>query len=471
MKQARPIVSPTPTPLDTDPLPATEAFSQLLSRLDLFTPLAVPVLGASQIVALALAVVALFCSAFVSGCEIAYFSLTPSQVGDLEEEDTPLSRRILSLLSRPERLLATILIANNLVNVTIVVLCNFALGPLFDGMSEVASFILQTVLLTFLILLFGEVLPKLYANSDNLKWTRMAAGPLSALVSFFRPLSSVLVKSSVIVKKVVPKKNDSLTADDLSTALEITDVKSAQDKDILEGILRFGDTTASEVMTPRVDVTGLDMELTFPEVMKVVIDSGFARLPVYEDTMDNIKGVLYSRDLLPYVGRDDCDGFKWQTLMREPYYVPESRMIDDLLEDFRSRRVHLAIVIDEFGGTQGIVSLEDVLEEIVGDIDDEYDDEEKTYRKSPDGSWVFEGKTLLNDFFRVTGVNEDDYAAVTEDCETLAGMLLAIKGDFPKDKESIVYGCCRFLVLSVKNHRIVNVRVRVMNEIQPDQMI
>ncbi|MCI9172318.1 MAG: gliding motility-associated protein GldE [Muribaculaceae bacterium] len=426
-------------------------------------------MGAAQIVALVLAVLALFVSGFVSGSEIAFFSLSPAQCDELEEEGKR-GERILSMLDKPERLLATILIANNLVNVTIVVLCNFALGPVFEGMSEVWSFVLQTVLLTFLILLFGEILPKLYANSNNLGWARMATGPLSGMVKLFYPLSSVLVKSSVIVNKVVPKRSDAVTADDLTQALEIAEVDSKQDKDILEGILKFGDTTASEVMTPRVDVTGLDVELTFPEVMKVVIDSGFARLPVYEESMDDIKGVLYSRDLLPYVGKAESADFKWQSLMREPYYVPESRMIDDLLEDFRTRRVHLAIVIDEFGGTQGIVTLEDVLEEIVGDIDDEYDEEEKTYRRLPDGSYVFEGKTLLNDFFRVTGLDEEEYAQVTEDCETLAGMLLGLKGDFPKEKESIVYGRCRFLVLSVRQHRIVNVRVKVMNEVQPDQM-
>ena len=431
--------------------------------------LAVPSMGAAQIVALVLAVLALFISGFVSGSEIAFFSLSPAQCDELEEEGKR-GERILSMLDKPERLLATILIANNLVNVTIVVLCNFALGPVFEGMSEVWSFVLQTVLLTFLILLFGEILPKLYANSNNLGWARMATGPLSGMVKLFYPLSSVLVKSSVIVNKVVPKRSDAVTADDLTQALEIAEVDSKQDKDILEGILKFGDTTASEVMTPRVDVTGLDVELTFPEVMKVVIESGFARLPVYEESMDDIKGVLYSRDLLPYVGKAESADFKWQSLMREPYYVPESRMIDDLLEDFRTRRVHLAIVIDEFGGTQGIVTLEDVLEEIVGDIDDEYDEEEKTYRRLPDGSYVFEGKTLLNDFFRVTGLDEEEYAQVTEDCETLAGMLLGLKGDFPKEKESIVYGRCRFLVLSVRQHRIVNVRVKVMNEVQPDQM-
>ncbi|WP_371276924.1 gliding motility-associated protein GldE [Duncaniella dubosii] len=429
--------------------------------------LSIPAMSTAQIVSLSLAIIALVISGFVSGSEISFFSLTPVQCDELEESSS--GERVMRLLRVPERLLATILIINNLVNVTIVVLCNFALGPIFSGMSAVWSFILQTVLLTFLILLFGEILPKLYANSNNLAWAKMAAPVLEAGVKLFYPLSSVLVKSSGIVKKVVTKENTAVTADDLSQALEIAQVTDGDNKDMLEGILKFGDTTASEVMTPRVDVTGLDVDDDFAEVMKVVIESGFARLPVYENSMDNIKGVLYSRDLLPYIGRTK-EEFEWQKLMREPYFVPESRMIDDLLEDFRSRRVHLAIVVDEFGGTQGIVTLEDVLEEIVGDLADEYDVEEKNYRRLPDDTYIFEGKTLLNDFFRVTDLDEDDYSSVTEDCETLAGMLLAIKGDFPKEKESIVYGRCRFLILSIHQHRIVNVRVKVMSEVQPDQM-
>lgn len=450
--------------MDTDPLPATDPVSCIINAITL--SLSGSPMDAGQIIAIVLAIGCLFLSGFVSGSEIAFFSLTPTQCEEIE--DTPKGDKILGLLRNPERLLATILIANNLVNVTIVVLFNYALGPIFAGMSAVMSFILQTVILTFLILLFGEILPKLYANSNNLGWAKMAEGGLALCVKIFYPLSSLLVRSTVIVNKVVPKKQEEITADDLSQALEIANVGSSDNKDMLEGILKFGDTTTSEVMTPRVDVTGLDIEYTFEEVMKVVIDSGFARLPVYENSMDELRGVLYSRDLLPYIGNSDPD-FRWQTLMREPYYVPESRMIDDLLEDFRSRRVHLAIVIDEFGGTQGIVTLEDVLEEIVGDINDEYDEEDVTYRRLPDDTFIFEGKTLLNDFFRATELDEDDFAAVTEDCETLAGMLLAIKGDFPKDKESIVYGRCRFLVLSVKNHRIVNVRVKIMPSVQSDQ--
>lgn len=416
-----------------------------------------------QCLALACALLALAISGFVSGSEIAFFSLTSPQLEELEEE--PIGHKVKRLVSQPERLLATILIANNLVNVTIVVLTNYALGPVFSGMPEILSFILQTVILTFLILLFGEIVPKLIANTNNMRWVRFSVSGVSFMSAFFAPISRMLVGGTGIVKRVVVKKDHDVTAEELSQALEITDVTASDDKEMLEGILRFGDTTAGEVMTPRVDMTDINIDSDFDQVMKTVLDSGFSRIPVYRNTQDEIQGVLYSRDLLPYIGHADA-GFEWQKLLRKAYYVPESRMIDDLLEDFRSRRIHMAIVVDEFGGTQGIVTLEDVLEEIVGDINDEYDEEEKFYRRLPDDTFVFEGKTELGDFFRVTELDEDDYKEVTEDCETLAGMLLAIKGDFPKEKESIVYHRCRFLILDIKNHRISSVRVKVMPDIQ-----
>ena len=245
--------------------------------------------------------------------------------------------------------------------------------------------------------------------------------------------------------------------------VELTDVEAKDDKDLLEGILEFGDTTASEIMTPRVDITDIDITDSFDKVMEIVLKRGYARIPVYEGSQDNIKGILYARDLLPYIGAGN-DAFEWQKLLREPYFVPESRMIDDLLQDFRQRRIHIAVVIDEYGGTQGVVTLEDVLEEIVGDIADEYDEEEKTYRRLSDDTFIFEGKTLLTDFFRITGLEENDYKDVVEDCETLAGMILAIKGDFPKEKEPLVYGRCRFLVLDIEHHRITGIRVNVMPE-------
>ena len=425
-------------------------------------------LGIGAIIAIAVAILCLLLSGFISGSEIAYFSLTEQQLDELEDDKS--GEKILQLLSQPERLLATILIANNLVNVAIVILLNFALGPVFIGMSKVLSFILQTVLMTFLILLFGEILPKLYANYNILGWAKMASGGIRFMMKLFSPLSALMVLSTPILKKVVTKKNDGLTTDDLSQALEITSVATGDDKDMLEGILRFGNTTAVEIMTPRVDMTGIDYDDDFESVLKTVISSGYSRLPVYGDSHDDIRGVLYSRDLLPYIDlpareRENVD---WHGLLRETYYVPEQRMIDDLLEDFRRRHIHIAIVVDEFGGTQGIVTLEDVLEEIVGDINDEYDPEDTTYRRLPDDTFIFEGRTELNDFFRVTELNEDDYSSVTDDCETLAGMLLNIKGDFPKEKESIVYGRCRFLVLDMESHRITSVRVKVMPDIQSD---
>ncbi len=419
--------------------------------------------GAAKIVALVVAAFCLLLSGFVSGSEISFFSLTPSQIEELDE--SPKGAVIRKLLSRPEKLLATILISNNLVNVTIVVLCNFALGPVFADMSPVLSFVLQTVILTFLILLFGEILPKLYANNYPVKWALMACGPVSAMTRFFSPVSGMLVSSTSLVNRMVEKQPDQITTDELTQALEITDVEAGEQRNMLQGILKFGDTTASEIMTPRTEVTDIEFNLGFEQVLHVVVESGYSRLPVYEGSFDNVKGILYARDLLPYIGRK-VEGFDWHSLLRKPYYVPESRMIDDLLEDFRKMKNHLAIVLDEYGGSCGIVTMEDVLEEIVGDINDEYDEDEHTYKRLRDDTYVFEGRTLLTDFFRVTGLNEDDYASVCEDAETLAGMLLAIKGDFPKDKEPLVYGRCRFLILEISDHRINEVRVKVMPEPQ-----
>lgn len=438
-------------------------------------------LSTPQIVALVCAAIALLVSGFVSGSEIAFFSITPQQAEELD--DSPKSDDIRRLIGAPDRLLATILITNNLVNVTIVVLTSFALSGLFAQMEPWLNFLLQTVILTFLILLFGEILPKLVANNSPHKWAGFACPGVSFLMKLFYPLASVMVHSTKFVNKVVTRQSRNITADELEHALEITKVEARQDKEMLEGILKFGDTTAAEIMTPRVDITGLDFDMTFEEVMKVILEKGYSRLPVFGESQDDIKGVLYARDLLPYIPVTAADGavaadnevtatvtsdtvFEWQKLIRKPYFVPESRMIDDLLEDFRRLKLHMALVVDEYGGTQGVVTLEDVLEEIVGDINDEYDVEEQTYRRLPDNTYVFEGKTLLTDFFRVTELDEEDYAPVAEDCETLAGMLLAIKGDFPKEKESLVYGRCRFLVLHIEHHRIASVRVKVMPDVQ-----
>ena len=444
--------------MDTDPLPAFEPIALTLNLLA-----DIPAdFSTSKIIALAVALLCLLLSGFVSGSEIAYFSLTPAQCDELA--DTPRGEGIIRLLKQPQKLLATILIANNLVNVTIVVLSNYALGPVFDGMSPVLSFVLQTVLLTFLILLFGEIVPKLYANNNPERWAVLAEPGLSFISRVLHPLSRLLEKSGTLARRVVTKQAHDITTSELSRALEITQDTSADDKEMLEGILKFGDTAASEIMTPRVEMTALDMEMTFDQVMAVVIDSGYSRLPVFGDNQDDIKGVLYSRDLLPYIGKqpEDSVEFSWQSLLRPAYFVPEARQIDDLLEDFRKRKIHMAIVVDEYGGTQGVVTLEDVLEEIVGDIDDEYDEPDTTYKRLRDDTYVFEGRTPLTDFFRVTGLDPEDYRDVCEDVETLAGMILAVKGDFPKEKEPLVCKRLRFLVLDVVDHRITEVRVKVM---------
>lgn len=422
------------------------------------------IFGTAQIIALSVAVLALVLSGFISGSEIAFFSINQARREKLEETES--GRRALSLLNKPELLLATVLTANNLVNVTIVVLTNFALGPVFSGMPPVWSFVLQTVILTFLILLFGEILPKLIANRAPEKWAKFAVTGIKILRFICYPVARLLVSSTYIVHRVVTKQAPKISADDLSQALELTGVDTADDKEMLEGILEFGDTAASEIMTPRIKITDIDITSTFEQVLKIVRDSGYARLPVYEGSQDNIKGVLYSRDLLPYIGHANPESFDWRTLLRQPYFVPEARKIDDLLEDFRRRHIHLAIVVDEFGGTQGIVTMEDVLEEIVGDIYDEYDEDESTYKRLRDDTYIFEGRTLLTDFFRITGLDEAEFSEVAEDCETLAGMLLAIKGDFPKDKEPLVYGRCRFLILEITEHRIAEVRVKIMPDIQ-----
>lgn len=437
-------------------MPAIEPILSLI-------PASLTTFGLPEVVALVLAAVCLVVSGFISGSEIAFFSLSPQQLDQLDDSSAgPAIRRLLSL---PERLLATILITNNMVNVTIVVLCNFALGPIFNNMDPIWSFVLQTVILTFLILLFGEILPKLYANSHSDSWAKFAISPVTLISKLLSPLSRLLVSSTTLVNRVVVRQPDNITADELTQALEITDVAAADQRHMLQGILKFGDTTASEIMTPRTDITDIDYDADFDSVMRIVVESGYSRLPVYQGSFDNVKGILYARDLLPFIGRRP-DDFDWHSLLRDPYYVPESRNIDDLLEDFRRMKIHLAIVLDEYGGTCGLVTMEDVLEEIVGDINDEYDDDEHTFKRLKDNSFIFEGRTLLTDFFRVTGLNADDYDDVTEDVETLAGMLLNIKGDFPHDKEPLVYGRCRFLILDISDHRINEVRVKVFADNQ-----
>lgn len=445
--------------MDPDPLSCVLSF--LCAALDLSqSSIAVntPTLG--SIIAIIIAVFALFFSAYNSGSEIAFFSMSKEDIanieGDLKRE------RVAQLLAKPEKLLATILIGNNMVNILIAILLNYAMNQIFEFRSVVSSFVVQTVILTFLILLFGEIIPKLYASNHNVKFAKFSAPGLSFMMTLFGPLSKLMVRGTFIVRKTVSRRSDNLSVDDLSRALEASDVTSTDEKEMLKGILTFGDKAVVEIMRPRVDVVAIDYDAPFSEVMKTVIENGYSRMPVYEGSADNIKGMLYAKDLLPYIGKCD-NSFNWQSLLRLVYFVPETRPIDDLLEDFRTKKMHMAIVVDEYGCVQGIATLEDVLEEIVGDIDDEYDIEEKFYTKISKNTYVFDAKTPLDDFYEVTGTEESEFKDYLENAETIAGLLLNVKGDFLKEKESVVCGRCNFFILKVKKYRIEKVRV-VVNE-------
>lgn len=447
--------------MDTDPLPAHSIWllcQQATSAIS-FTE---PESWTSWIIIVSIALMCLCVSAFVSGSEISYFGLNQQDIDALQEDESSNAKKVLALISNPEKLLATILIANNLVNITMVVLLTFAINETVKFNSGIVSFLLQTVLLTFLLLLFGEISPKLVARGRSLKWALTAAPGIEFLTKIFSPLSSLLVKSSVMINKIVEKKRENLTTDELEKALEISDLQEGQDKDLLEGILTFGDKEASEVMISRVDVTDIEYHSNFAEVIDVIEKSGFSRIPVYDKSQDTIKGIIYSKDLLPHIGNNDPK-FRWQALIRDAYFVPESRSLNDLLEDFRKKKMHIAIVIDEYGDTQGIVTLEDVIEEIVGEIDDEYDESKDLYRAISQDTFIFDAKIPISDFCRVTGVEEEVLGDIG-DAETLAGLMLEIKGDFPENKESLQRGPFRFLIMQIEKHRIKKIRVSIKLE-------
>jgi gliding motility-associated protein GldE len=417
-----------------------------------------PSVGA--LVALVLAIVLLYASGFVSASEIAFFSLSPQDKSEIEEDKHPADRRIRALLADTETLLATVLISNNFVNVTIIMLCNYFFASTVQwGDNVVLQFLVITVILTFLLLLFGEIMPKIYSAQHTLRFCRRAAPVISMLRVVFYPLSRLLVGSSFFLNKYAVKHNE-LTVDDLSQALELTDkTEISEESNILEGIIRFGKETAKEVMTSRLDMVALDADTPYDEVLRCIVDTAYSRIPVYEENIDNIRGVLYIKDLLPHL--DKPADFRWQALIRPAYFVPETKMIDDLLRDFQANKIHVAVVVDEFGGTSGIVTMEDIIEEIVGEIHDEYDDEERSYVRLNEHTYVFEAKTLLSDFYKILKIDPDTFARVEGDADTLAGLLLEIKGDFPARHESIEYDRFRFEVLEMTQRRIIKVKVTI----------
>ena len=426
---------------------------QLLSEVTFMAPS----LGA--LISFGIATILLVFSGFASGSEIAFFSLSPSDIRELDEDKNPSDKNIRMLRDDSERTLATILITNNLVNVTIIMLCNYFFAHVIDfGQAYWLQFLVLTILLTFLLLLFGEIMPKVYAGQHALSFCRRSAGGVMVLRKVFWPLSSVLIRSGIIAEKVVQKENHALSVDELEQALELTDEDELKDeKDMLEGIVRFGDETAKEVMTSRQDVVDLDFSLPFPEVLKCIVENNYSRIPVYQDTIDNIRGILYIKDLLPHISKPAS--FRWQSLIRPPYFVPETKKIDDLLREFQENKVHIAIVVDEFGGTSGIITLEDILEEIVGEINDEYDEEEKSFTRINANTYIFEGKTLLSDFYKILDLNDDTFEEVEGDADSLAGLLLEIKGDFPELHERLDFKHFTFEPTELDGHRISKIKV------------
>ena len=425
---------------------------ELLSILKSFNP--------ETLLELLLMLILLLLSGLISGSEVAFFSLDPKDISELESEENKANQQILDLLRFPKRLLATILIANNLVNVAIIIFSTIIINNIFDFSEHKAiGFSIQVVVVTFLLLLFGEVIPKIYSNRNSKKITQLMAAPLIILRKAFLPLSLTLVRSTNFLGKRLQKKSDNISVDELSHALELTadEHSDEEEQKILKGIVKFGNTDVKQIMTARVDVFALDNSENFDAVIALILDSGFSRIPVYNGNFDSIDGLLYVKDLLPHI--DSPDSFEWQKLVRQPFFVPENKKIDDLLEEIQQKKIHLAIVVDEYGGTSGIVTLEDIIEEIVGDISDEFDDDNLTYSKLDEENFIFEGKTSLNDFYRMVDIDGSNFENRKGDSDTLAGFVIEQAGHIPVKGESIDFLNFTFLVESADQRRVSSIKV------------
>ena len=401
----------------------------------------------------------LIISAFISGSEVALFSLSQKDVDDVVNEDSNKGNLIQKLLQTPKKLLATILVANNFVNIAIVILFSSFSGQLFGGIaSPLVRFVLEVILVTFMILLFGEVLPKIYANRNNVHFTKIVVVPISILDKLLSPISIPMRNAILYIEKKLNVQKGNFSVDQLSQALELTHQSetTVEEQKILEGIVTFGSTEVKQVMIPRIDVFAINIEDDFTAVLPNIVEKGYSRIPVYRDNIDQIEGVLFIKDLIPYI---DETVFTWQSLIRKPFFVPENKKLDNLLKDFQAMKNHLAVVVDEYGGTCGIITLEDVLEEIVGDISDEFDDDDVTYTQIDDNNYLFEGKTSLKDFYRVVDIEEDAFEDSKGEAETLAGFLLEISGNFPKKKHKITFNGIIFTIENIDKRRIKQVKV------------
>lgn len=427
-----------------------ETFEQII-----LTP---PQTGAWIILALSLLFLVL--SAFISASEVSFVSLTNTDKEKLNASHAQADRIILTLLGDSERLKAAMLVAHTLTDVAFILLGNyFLMQSIHNAPSDAWLIVGNTVILVLLMLLFGEIIPRIYATQKPLAFCRKAARAMNFTYRLFRPIAGWMVTSSNYLQKLAGRDNaHNLSVDELSQALELTDQNDiSEEQNMLRGIIRFGGETVKEVMTARLDIVDLELNTPFPQVIRCIIDNGYSRIPVYQNSRDNIKGVLYIKDLLPYL--DKGDNFHWQSLIRPPYFVPDTKMIDDLLREFQRQKIHIAIVVDEFGGTSGLITMEDIIEEIIGEINDEYDEDERTYAKLNDSTYVFEGKTSLSDFYKITHSQEADFEPMAGEADTLAGLLLELKGEFPSRHEKLTYRNFTFEVLEMDNRRILKIKV------------
>lgn len=412
------------------------------------------------VIGLAVLVVLLLISAMVSGSEVAYFALSPKNLEKLKDKKTGKSIHVLKLLEKPKRLLATILITNNFVNVGIVILFSFISHSLFTFSNyPILGFLIEVVFITLIILLFGEIIPKIYSTQYPLNFALQTALPLTFFSKLFSPFSRALVKTTVFAnKKIQVKRNISI--DELSDALSIAGDDLKEEERLLKGIVKFSRTEVCEIMTPRLDVVAISNQSGYKKLLAVIQETGLSRIPVYEESFDVVKGIMYVKDLLPYL--DESDAFDWQKLIREPYFVPESKKIDDLLGEFQQKKIHMALIIDEYGGVSGVVTLEDILEEIVGEINDESDENVPNFQRIDEKTYLFEGKTLLNDFYRILNEEEDYFDQLKGDADSLAGLILENKGEMPAKGENIILGKYNFGIKSVDNRRIKQIIVKVI---------
>jgi gliding motility-associated protein GldE len=404
----------------------------------------------------------LVCSALISGAEIAYFSLSQAEKQKIAGESGKLNFYVLKNLETPEQLLATILVANNFVNVSVVILSSFTVGLLYDfSTNPILGFIIQIIAISVIILLFGEISPKVYTTRHALKFARFISIPLYILIRILSPINKVLIFTTSFINPRIQAYNQHISVDELSQALELTSQNELkEEQNILKGIVKFGNKSVVEIMRSRVDVVSADTDFPFSKIMALITETGFSRIPVYSETFDNIKGILYIKDLLPHAHKGDS--YRWQSIIRPPFFVPETKKIDDLLEDFQKNKVHMAIVVDEYGGTSGIVTLEDILEEIVGEITDEFDEEEKFYTKISENKYLFDGKTMLNDFYLVIGLDDTEFDAVKGEADTLAGLILELKGEIPAKNDTITYKNYVFTIEAVDNRRIKQIKVEII---------